>query len=445
MRCKSILHKTLCEAERIREFLCNFFTGFVDRFLWRVSAAPQRGASERPERHQGENMHSERPEFEARQEPLLMQSESTGTVRLNEIEAGRSDRQESARRSKRADKVRRSEIQPYVSSIRYGKVLSASEETSLAEAIAQGDRDALSRLVQSNLGLVVKIAQDYTGQGVTIDDLIGEGNLSLIRAAEQYQPVHGVRFSTYASIWIKKSMRHAVLTSSAIIRVPMCILTMLWKLRKAERALARELGSTPTFDEVAACLGLSELQKSRLARARLARRVQHESTDVRDRGGWSSADALDPYGPPGLEDDLPDDRAVLESRLERLDEREKLVLCMRHGLGGVAPMKLSAIARCLGLTKECVRTIEHRAARKLRREVAPVESELTGGPGGKERGRQSRKVEWRRGKSSMGRSGATPGSQLPRREAGGAALSRPPIREQRPIPPPYLNGSSPNP
>ncbi len=403
----------LCAFERIREFLCNFFAGFVDRFLWRVSAAPQRGAPESPERHQGENMHCQTPEFEARQEPLLMQSESTGTLRPNEIEVARSDGQESARRSKRADKVGRSEIRPYVSSIRYGKVLSAEEEISLAEAIAQGDRHALSRLVESNLRLVVKIAQDYTGQGVTIDDLISEGNLGLIRATEQYQPVHGVRFSTYASIWIKKSMRHAILTSSAIIRLPRSMLTLLWKWRRAERALAREMGSRPSFDEVAACLGLSELQKSRLARAQLVRRVQQESTVVKEKGGWSPADALDPYGPPELEDDFAGDSVVLESRLERLDQREKLVLFMRHGFGEAAPMKLSAIARCLGLTKECVRTIEHRAARKLRREVAPVGSGLAGGPGGKEGGRQGGRIQRRRGKSSMPRSGAAPGFQLP--------------------------------
>ena len=268
-------------------------------------------------------------------------------------------------------------------------------------------RTRLSRLVQSNLGLVVKIAQDYAGQVATIDDLIGEGNLSLIRAAEQYQPVHGVRFSTYASIWIKKAMRHAILTSSAIIRLPRSVLTMLWKCRKAGTCTACGTGQHADVRRGGCVFGIERSAEIATGQMRLARRVQHESTDVRDRGGWSSADALDPYGPPGLEDDFPDNRLVLESRLERLDEREKLVLCMRHGMGGVAPMKLSAIARCLGLTKESVRAIEHRAVRKLRSDVAPVGSGPAGGPGGKRA--EGGKIKRRRGKSSI----RPPGFQLP--------------------------------
>ncbi len=387
-------------------------------------------------------MHSQTSEFQASSENLLMRSESAGRVRLNEIQDAGDQGQESPKRSKRTEKIRRSEIQSYVSSIRYGKVLSAPEETMLSEAVAQGDKEALNRLVKSNLRLVVKIAQEYAGQGVTIDDLIGEGNLGLIRAAEQYQPSHGVRFGTYASVWIKKSMRQAILTSSAIIHLPAYMLALLCKWRRAERGLARELGTKPTFDEVASCLGLSESQKSRLARAQLVRKVQQESTAVREEGGWTSSDTLDPYGPPELADDLPDDNLVVASRLDCLDEREKLVLCMRHGFGVEAPMKLAAIARRLGVTKECVRLIEHRAARKLKRESARSGNELTQDPGARKGGRHGRKIVWQRGKSSMRRSRAAPGNQSPRGEPSGAAPSGGASGEPRRIPPPYLNGSS---
>jgi RNA polymerase primary sigma factor len=378
-------------------------------------------------------------------EILLMRSEPTGKLKQNAIQSASSHGAEPRKRGRRADRAGQREIRPYLSSIKYGKLLSASEETGLAKAIARGDKDALDRLIQSNLRLVVKIAQAYAGQGVMIDDLIGEGNLSLIRAAEQYQPSHGVRFSTYASVWIKKAMRQAILTSSGMIRLPSHILSTLCKWRKAERALARESGRKPTFDEVAMVLGLSELQKSRLARALVVRRVQQESTVVREKGGWSSAEALDPYEPPELTDDFPDEKLVLEPRLECLNEREKLVLAMRHGLGKKAPMKLSEIAECLGVTKECVRLIELRAGQKLRGEAALVTSELPQGPGRRKRRRRGGKIVRRKGKSSKHRARVTPAPQSPGRESGGAELSAAPVAEPDRIPPPYLNGASPRP
>ncbi len=149
----------------------------------------------------------------------------------------------------------------YLRQIRDDSLLSAAEERELAEAIKAGDSDARSRMIRANLRLVVKIARDYTGRGMSLDDLIGEGNLGLIRAAEDFDPRFGTRFSTYASYWIKQAIRHALTNTTATIRLPAHMVTLLSKWRKAERALTRELGQSPTFDQIATALGLSDAQR----------------------------------------------------------------------------------------------------------------------------------------------------------------------------------------
>jgi RNA polymerase primary sigma factor len=127
-----------------------------------------------------------------------------------------------------------------------GVLLSAEQERSLAEAVARGERHARATLVRSNLRLVHTIARDYLGHGIEIDDLVGEGNLGLIRAAEDFDPRFGVRFSTYAAYWIKQAIRHALTNTAATIRLPAHMVTLLSKWRKAERSLSRELGQVPT-------------------------------------------------------------------------------------------------------------------------------------------------------------------------------------------------------
>ena len=106
------------------------------------------------------------------------------------------------------------------------------------------------RLIQANLRLVVKIARDYAGRGMGLEDLIGEGNLGLIRAAEEYDPRFGTRFSTYASYWIKQAIRHALINTTTTIRLPAHMYGLLTRWRRAERSLCRERGSAPSFEEV---------------------------------------------------------------------------------------------------------------------------------------------------------------------------------------------------
>ena len=166
-------------------------------------------------------------------------------------------------------------------------LLSAEEERALAEAIARGDQDARSRMIQANLRLVVKIARDYVGRGLVLEDLIGEGNLGLIRAAEEYDPAFGTRFSTYASYWIKQSIRHALTNTTATIRLPAHMVGLLTKWRRTERFLCREQGYSPSFDQVANALGLSEAQRDLVEKARRATQLRLESGGGDDSGSWS--------------------------------------------------------------------------------------------------------------------------------------------------------------
>ena len=169
-------------------------------------------------------------------------------------------------------------LQVYLKEIRDESLLTAAEECALAEAIARGDKDARTRMIQANLRLVVKIARDYIGRGMILEDLIGEGNLGLIRATEEFEPRFGTRFSTYAAYWIKQSIRHALINTTSTIRLPAHMVGLLTKWRRTERALCRELGRTPSFHEVASLLGLTETQKSLVAKALQARQLKLEST-----------------------------------------------------------------------------------------------------------------------------------------------------------------------
>lgn len=251
----------------------------------------------------------------------------------------------------------------YLNQIRDDDLLSAAEECALAGAIAQGDRDAWARMIRANLRLVVRIARDYVGRGLSIEDLIGEGNLGLIRATEEFDPGFGTRFSTYASYWIKQAIRHALTNTTSTIRLPAHMVTLLSKWRKAERALSREIGQAPTFDQVATFLNLTDAQRVLVDRARRASTLRPEGGD--DEHGWSADSTGDDRPAPDQSMEAEDERRQLRNRLSQLEPRERTILTLRFGLEGDEPMTLKEVGRRLGVTREWVRKIEVRAVRKL--------------------------------------------------------------------------------
>jgi RNA polymerase primary sigma factor len=253
----------------------------------------------------------------------------------------------------------------YLREIKDGPLLSATEERELAEAIARGDRDARARMIQANLRLVVKIARDYLGRGLVLEDLIGEGNLGLIRAAEEFDPRFDTWFSTYASYWIKQAIRHALINTSATIRLPAHMVNLLTKWRRAERGLTRVLGCAPTDDQIAVDLGLTDAQRILVDKARRATQLRLESGTGESGIEWSADESTHSADAPDAMLEADDERQNLLRRMQELDERERSILTLRFGLEGENPLTLKEVGRRLGVTREWVRKIEIRAVRKL--------------------------------------------------------------------------------
>src|SRR5471032_2519820 len=181
-------------------------------------------------------------------------------------------------------------LETYLREINETALLSARDEQQLATAIGNGDTRARDRMVRANLRLVVNIARGYVGKGLALQDLIEEGNLGLLRAVEGFDPAIGTRFSTYASYWIKQSIKRALINTAKTIRIPAYMVELLSKWRRATARLTEELARTPTPEEIARVLGLP---KKKLPIIKKAIRI-HNSTPQTDQteAGWSLGDMV---------------------------------------------------------------------------------------------------------------------------------------------------------
>jgi RNA polymerase primary sigma factor len=258
-----------------------------------------------------------------------------------------------------------SPLETYLREINETQLLSADEEFELAERIALGDMEARDRMVRANLRLVVNIARGYTSKGLNLQDLIEEGNLGLLRAVEGFDPSVGTRFSTYASYWIKQSIKRALINSAKTIRIPAYMVELLSKWRRATNRLVDELGRTPTPEEIARVLGLPRKKLPIIKKAIIIYNLtpQTDQTDA----GWSLGDmVMDERSRTPDEELLQNDNLTfVMEQLEVMDPRESAVLRMRFGLGNHPPHTLKEIGETLGLTRERVRQIETEALGKL--------------------------------------------------------------------------------
>ncbi len=216
----------------------------------------------------------------------------------------------------------------------------------------------------ANLGLVALIARRFLGRGMDLDDLVGEGNLGLIRAAEEFDPRFGTRFSTYAVCWIRQAIRHALMNTASTIRLPERMVSLLMKWRRAEWVLRRELGRPPNFDDIASHLGLGEAKRSLVARALEAGRLRPGSLPDDQTGGGLAGGVADRHGPADNGVEVQDERAAAWRLMRRLTDRERTVVTLRFGLEG-EPLTLEEIGRRLGVTRERIRQLESHALRKL--------------------------------------------------------------------------------
>ncbi len=266
--------------------------------------------------------------------------------------------------SRRGDAAQ-SPLETYLREINETPLLKAPEETELAQRIAAGDVAARDQMVRANLRLVVNIARGYTGKGLGLQDLIEEGNLGLLRAVEGFDPKHGTRFSTYASYWIKQSIKRALINSGKTIRIPAYMVELLSKWRRASARLNEELDRTPSHEEVARMLGVP---KKKLPIIRKAIKINNltPQTDQAD-SGWSMGDMVEDERLVAPDEALSEHDILGHAMglLDRLEERESMVLRLRFGLAGGEPMTLKEIGAELGLTRERVRQIETDALRRM--------------------------------------------------------------------------------
>ena len=261
-------------------------------------------------------------------------------------------------------------LQIYLNEIGQIPLLSEAEERELGEKSAAGDASARQKLAEGNLRLVVSLAKHYTGRGVPIMDLIQEGNMGLMHAAEKYDHTKENRFSTYAAWWIKEAMQRAIDQQSREIRVPVHVAENMKRVQKAARELQQTLGRDAAPAEIAEKL------------------VDKTEAEVKDIISYlqSPVSLESPVGEDGEDSlgDLVEDRTEttpeeamnilarqeeVQELLGSLTEREQQVIRLRYGLGEERPQTLEEIGSMLGVTRERVRQIEARAMEKLRRQA----------------------------------------------------------------------------
>jgi RNA polymerase primary sigma factor len=263
-----------------------------------------------------------------------------------------------------ADDVTTDSLQLFFNAARKYPLLTAAQEIELAKRIEKGDMQAKDRMINSNLRLVVSVARKYQGHGLTLGDLVQEGMLGLIRAAEKFDWRRGFKFSTYATLWIRQSIQRGLENSSRTIRLPVHIAQRERKINRTERELATKLGREPTEDEIAEAVELPVDQVIEIRKA--ARPLTSLDQPIGEDGETSFGDLITAQQP-AVEDEVVQDAGTTAVQLavSSLPERERNVVQLRFGLGGEEPTPLRETGRRLGISAERVRQIEEDALARL--------------------------------------------------------------------------------
>lgn len=265
-----------------------------------------------------------------------------------------------------ADVVITSSVKMYLREIGQYDLLSREEEIKLAEAAANGSQKAKDDLVNHNLRLVVSIAKRYMGRGLTLLDLIQEGNMGLIKAVDKYDVSKGFKFSTYATYWIKQAISRAVMDQARNIRIPVHIIELMSNIKKAERDFQQAHGREPKEAEVAAVLGI-EVKKVKEAYTWMKDTTSLDIMVGDDEDTTVGSFIEDESVVPAFAAIEENDRTTaIRNILDTLNDREKMVIVRRFGIGLDRAETLDEIGKELGLSRERIRQIEAAALRKLR-------------------------------------------------------------------------------
>ncbi len=256
-------------------------------------------------------------------------------------------------------------LETYFKEINRIPLLTPQEEKALAICVQSGDAQAREKMAKSNLRLVVSIAKNYVDRGLSLLDLIEEGNLGLLKAVERFDPDAECRFSTYATWWIKQSIKRALIDTVKTVRIPSYMVEMISKWKNVANDLNVKLGRHPMFHEIAQELGIPP---ENLGIIKTALRVSSSSSQtISLENMWTLSEILEDKNARQPEEILFDEveMEMVEKLLSTIDDREARILRMRYGLDNGDPMTLKEIGERVNLSRERVRQIENEALKKL--------------------------------------------------------------------------------
>ena len=264
----------------------------------------------------------------------------------------------------------------YLREISKTPLLTVEEEIELADRIKNGDKEARSHMIRANLRLVVKIAQDYSGYGLPVADLISEGNLGLMKAVERFDPEKGGKLSTYAAWWIKQSIKRALANQSKTIRLPVHMVDKIAKMRRISTLLAEALGREPTDEELADEIGLPRRKMAMLKQA--SQRPTSLDAPINEGESTEFGDVIGDERATNPLDSLTDKNlhGELDGLLSVLDDRERRIIDERFGLNGKKPLTLEEVGREFGVTRERIRQLQNSALTKMRRALRKKEKPM---------------------------------------------------------------------
>jgi len=257
-------------------------------------------------------------------------------------------------------------LEKYLQEVNKVSILSPEEETELARRIRQGDKIALDKLTKANLRFVISVAKQYQGQGLPLTDLINEGNIGLIKAAEKFDATRGFKFISFAVWWIRQNILHAIAGSGRLVRMPLNKVTLSNRARRIQNALEQKFEREPSMEELAEAMNI-EVDELELVMGNSGRHASLDAPTVQDQEG-SLLDVLENADAPRADANILHHQSLhteLTRTLEVLPARQRETICYFFGIGVERPLALDDIARKYDLTTERVRQIKDKAISKL--------------------------------------------------------------------------------